>query len=222
MTRIAIYPGSFDPITMGHLDILDRTLRIFDKVIIAVGEHMEKDTLFSVEERLQQIREAVKGKKNVEVAHFEGLMIDYARRRKADVIIRGLRAVSDFEYEFQMALMNRKLDSDIETVFIMTRGKYSYLNSSVVKEVARHNGRITDLVPAAVEKASLALKYNSSAETIWRISAFLVAFLADCLAPPMETKTMEAKTPIMAITTNNSIKVNPLFFFLANICNIIC
>ena len=153
MTRIAIYPGSFDPITMGHLDILDRTLRIFDKVIIAVGEHMEKDTLFSVEERLQQIREAVKGKKNVEVAHFEGLMIDYARRRKADVIIRGLRAVSDFEYEFQMALMNRKLDSDIETVFIMTRGKYSYLNSSVVKEVARHNGRITDLVPAAVEKA---------------------------------------------------------------------
>ena len=153
MERIAIYPGSFDPITMGHLDILDRALRIFDKVIIAVGEHIKKDTLFSTKERLQQIKEAVKERKNVEVAHFEGLMIDYAKKRNAKAIVRGLRAVSDFEYEFQMALMNRKLDSSIETVFIMTRGMYSYLNSSVVKEVAKHNGNVTTLVPPVVAEA---------------------------------------------------------------------
>jgi len=153
MERIAIYPGSFDPITMGHLDILDRALRIFDKVIIAVGEHIKKDTLFSTKERLQQIKEAVKERKNVEVAHFEGLMIDYAKKRNANAIVRGLRAVSDFEYEFQMALMNRKLDSSIETVFIMTRGMYSYLNSSVVKEVAKHNGNVTTLVPPVVAEA---------------------------------------------------------------------
>ena len=149
--KIAIYPGSFDPITMGHLDVLKRALKIFDKVIIAVGEHDEKEYLFSVQERVDMLQEAIQGL-NAEVGHFSGLLIDFAKAKNAHVIIRGLRAVSDFDYEFQSALMNRKLDSNIETVFIMTRGMYIYLSSSLVKEVAVRGGSLKDLVPKNVEK----------------------------------------------------------------------
>ena len=152
MTQTAIYPGSFDPVTMGHIDVLKRALKIFDKVIIAVGENPNKKYLFSVEERKKMIKEATKGC-NLEVDPFSGLLIDFAKKKKANAIIRGLRAVSDFDYEFQAALMNRKLNRDIETIFIMTRGKYCYLSSSVAKEVASLGGDLKDLVPENVAKA---------------------------------------------------------------------
>jgi pantetheine-phosphate adenylyltransferase len=151
MTKLAIYPGSFDPVTMGHIDVLKRALKIFDKVVIAVGENPNKKYVFSAEERKKMIKEATKGM-NVEIDHFSGLLIDFAKKKKATAIIRGLRAVSDFDYEFQTALMNRKLDRDIETVFIMTRGKYCYLSSSLVKEVASLSGELKDLVPENVIK----------------------------------------------------------------------
>jgi pantetheine-phosphate adenylyltransferase len=151
MTKLAIYPGSFDPVTMGHIDVLKRALKIFDKVVIAVGENPNKKYVFSAEERKKMISEATKGM-NVEIDHFSGLLIDFAKKKKATAIIRGLRAVSDFDYEFQTALMNRKLDRDIETVFIMTRGKYCYLSSSLVKEVASLSGELKDLVPENVIK----------------------------------------------------------------------
>jgi pantetheine-phosphate adenylyltransferase len=149
--KVAVYPGSFDPITMGHVDIIKRALRIFDRVIVGVGEHPAKKYLFSTEERLQMIREALK-EFNVEVDHFNGLLIDFARKKNAKVIVRGLRAVSDFDYEFEAALMNRKLDDSIETVFIMTRGMYCYLSSSVVREVAALGGNLDGLVPENVKK----------------------------------------------------------------------
>jgi len=152
MTKLAIYPGSFDPITMGHLDILKRALKIFDKVIVAVGENKDKTYLFPKEERMKLIKEATKGL-NVEVDHFNGLLTTFAKKKKATIIIRGLRAVSDFDFEFQTALMNRKLDRDIETIFIMTRGMYSYLSASVVKEVASLKGKTTGMVPKNVEAA---------------------------------------------------------------------
>ena len=150
--KTAIYPGSFDPVTNGHLDVLKRGLKLFDKIIIAVGEHPSKKTLFSVEERIIMLKAVAKGMKNVEVDHFSGLLIEYARKRGAAAILRGLRAVSDFDYEFQAALMNRKLNSNIETVFIMTRGMYSYLSATVVKEVASLGGNLNGMVPKMVEK----------------------------------------------------------------------
>ncbi len=149
MEKVGVYPGSFDPITMGHVDIIERALKIFDKVIIAVGENQEKNYLFSVEERKEMVKEATKHLK-VEVDHFSGLLVDFVKEKKSQALIRGLRAVSDFDFEFQAALMNRKLDSSIETVFIMTRGKYCYLSSSVVKEVASLGGGLQDLVPDSV------------------------------------------------------------------------
>ncbi len=149
--KTAIYPGSFDPITMGHIDVLKRALKIFNKVIIAVGENPNKKYLFSLEERKKMIKEATKIR-NIEVDHFSGLLTDFAKKKKANAIIRGLRAVSDFDYEFQAALMNRKLNRDIETIFIMTRGKYCYLSSSVTKEVACLGGDLKDLVPDNVKK----------------------------------------------------------------------
>lgn len=149
--KTAIYPGSFDPITMGHIDIIKRALKLFDKVIIAVGEHPEKKCLFDTNKRIEMIKEATKDL-NIEVESFSGLVIDFAKEKNATVLIRGLRAVSDFDYEFQFALMNRKLDENIETVFIMTRGMYCYLSSSIVKEVASLGGKLDDLVPENVKK----------------------------------------------------------------------
>ncbi|HHW02922.1 MAG TPA: pantetheine-phosphate adenylyltransferase [Thermoanaerobacterales bacterium] len=161
----AIYPGSFDPITYGHLDIIERSARFFDRLIVAVLSNPQKQPLFTAEERVDMIRDSVKHIPNIEVESFQGLLVDFARIKKARIIIKGLRAVSDFEYELQMALMNKKLDNDIETFFMMTSAKYSYLSSSVVKEVASFGGCIRDLVPSAVEnrlrKKFLAKKINN-------------------------------------------------------------
>jgi len=150
--KTAIYPGSFDPITNGHVDIVERAAKLFDKIIIAVGKNMEKDSIFSTKERVALVKDAVKHLKNVTVDSFDGLMLDYAKKAKANVIVRGLRAVSDFDYEFQMALMNRKLNKNIETVFIMTSEKYVFLSASLVKELAEFNGDISALVPKKAEQ----------------------------------------------------------------------
>jgi len=152
MEKLAIYPGSFDPITLGHLDVIKRALKIFDKVIVAVGENPQKDYLFSAKERMNMIKKSTKGL-NVEVGHFKGLLMKFAKAKKANAIVRGLRAVSDFDYEFQTALMNRKICSDIETVFIMTRGMYSYLSASLVKEAASLGASTKTMVPKNVEIA---------------------------------------------------------------------
>lgn len=159
MSRLAICPGSFDPLTNGHLDIIRRGAKIFDHVIIAVFNNSAKKSLFSVEERLFLIREATKDIPNVTVDASEGLLIDYARERKAHAILRGLRAVSDFEYEMQITSMNRKLDKNIETFFMMTNNQYSFLSSSIVKEVAKFKADVSDLVPKIVEEA-LIKKYD--------------------------------------------------------------
>ena len=151
--KLAIYPGTFDPITNGHLDLIERGLRIFDELIIAVAPSPKKQPLFSLEERLALIRESVKECKNTRVEAFDGLLVDYVNQRDGIAIIRGLRAVSDFEYELQMALMNRRLDMKIETVFMMPSEEYSFLTSTIVKEVASFGGSIRGLVPEVVEKA---------------------------------------------------------------------
>jgi pantetheine-phosphate adenylyltransferase len=149
---LAVFPGSFDPITNGHLDIVDRGLAVFDRVRMAILVNAEKKPLFSVEERVAIIREVYRGNPRVEVDTFSGLLVDYAQRVGASVIIRGLRAISDFEYEFQMALMNRRLNPRIETVFMMPAESYSYLSSRLVKEVFQLGGRVSDLVPPVVER----------------------------------------------------------------------
>ena len=151
--RIAIYPGTFDPITNGHLDIIERAMKMFDSVIVTIARNSAKNPLFSDKERLELIREAVKGYKNVSVDSFEGLLVDYARERKATAVLRGLRAISDFEYEFQMALTNRKLNDSVETVFLMPSERYTYLNSTIVREIARLGGDVNDFVPPVVQKA---------------------------------------------------------------------
>lgn len=157
--RICVYPGSFDPITNGHLDIIERASYLFDKLIVGVLINTSKSPLFTVEERISLIKESCSHIKNVEVDSFEGLLIDFMKKKKATTIIKGLRAVSDFEYEFQMALMNRKLSSEIETIFMMTNSKYSYLSSSLVKEVARFGGCVKGLIPGKVEN-EIKRKYN--------------------------------------------------------------
>jgi pantetheine-phosphate adenylyltransferase len=149
---IAVYPGTFDPITNGHLDVVDRALGVFDRVRMAILVNPDKAPLFTVEERVEIIREAYRGNRRVEVDTFEGLLVDYAQRVGANVIIRGIRAISDFEYEFQMALMNRRLNPQIETVFMMPAESYSYVSSRLVKEVFQLGGKVTDLVPAVVER----------------------------------------------------------------------
>jgi pantetheine-phosphate adenylyltransferase len=146
----AIYPGSFDPVTNGHLDLIERASKLFDRLIVALLTNPEKDPLFSLNERVEMLREVVAHLPNVEVETFDGLLVDYARRRGARVLLRGIRAVSDYEYELQMALMNRNLAPDIETVFMLPSETYSYLSSRLVKEVARLGGSIKDLVPAPV------------------------------------------------------------------------
>jgi pantetheine-phosphate adenylyltransferase len=149
---IAIYPGSYDPVTNGHLDLVERASKVFDRLIVAVLRNMEKQPLFTLDERVAMLREVTRDWGNVEVDVFDGLLVDYARRRHARVILRGIRAVSDYEYELQMALMNRKLEPELETVFMLPAEAYSYLSSSLVKEIARLGGPVHELVPATVEE----------------------------------------------------------------------
>ncbi|WP_181349195.1 pantetheine-phosphate adenylyltransferase [Thalassobacillus sp. CUG 92003] len=153
MSRLAVCPGSFDPLTNGHLDIIQRGAEVFDHVIVAVFNNRNKSTLFSVEERFQLIEESTKDLPNVSVDVSSGLLMDYAKEKNAKAIIRGLRAVSDFEYEMQITSMNRKLNQEVETLFMMTNNQYSFLSSSIVKEVAKYHAPVSDLVPAPVEEA---------------------------------------------------------------------
>ena len=150
--KIAIYPGTFDPVTNGHVDVAKRAAELFDKVIVCVAVNTLKEPLFTGAERVKMIREAVKDIKNIEVEEFQGLLVDYARKKNADAIVRGLRAVSDFEYEFQMALTNRKLCSDVDTIFLMPHENYTYLNSTIVREIARFGGDVTEFVPEHVKR----------------------------------------------------------------------
>jgi pantetheine-phosphate adenylyltransferase len=160
MPTLAVYPGSFDPLTNGHVDIITRGARIFDRIIVAILINAEKAPLFSMDERLKITREVFKDFPNVEVDTFDGLLVDYVERRRAHVIVRGLRAVSDFEFEFQMALMNRRLNGKIETVFMMPAEQYSYISSRLIKEVFSLGGRVHGLVPDTVEER-LRQKVNS-------------------------------------------------------------
>ncbi len=150
--KLAVYPGSFDPLTNGHVDIIERGTRLFDKIIVAILVNVEKSPLFSMQERVEIVREVFKGRPNVEVDTFDGLLVDYVAKREADVIVRGLRALSDFETEFQMALMNRRLSPDVETVFMMPAEQYTYISSRLIKEVFSLGGQVGGLVPDIVER----------------------------------------------------------------------
>ncbi len=160
MEKTAIYPGSFDPITNGHIDIIQRGARIFPRILIAVLENPRKQTLFTAAERVEAIREAFRERPQIEVLAFDGLLVDFARAHGGDVVIRGLRAVSDFEYEFQMALMNKKLSHELETFFMMPSLRYIFLSSSLIKEVASLGGNVSDLVPPSVA-ARLSEKFGT-------------------------------------------------------------
>jgi len=154
--RRAIYPGSFDPVTNGHLDVIERARKLFDEVdevVVAVADNDEKQPLFSLKERVDLLRETTGRIDNVRVAQFGGLLVEFAKAEEAGAVIRGLRAVSDFEFEFQMALMNRKLDAAVETIFLMPKEEYTYLSSRIVKEIARLGGDVVSFVPACVAKA---------------------------------------------------------------------
>ena len=151
MSTLAVYPGSFDPLTNGHVDIIERGARLFDRIIVAMAVNAEKSPMFTMAERVEIARAVFKNYPNVEVESFDGLLVEYVARRKANVIVRGLRAVSDFEYEFQMALMNRELAASIETVFMMPAVQYSYISSRLIKEVFALGGRVHGLVPELVE-----------------------------------------------------------------------
>jgi pantetheine-phosphate adenylyltransferase len=151
MSTLAIYPGSFDPLTNGHVDIIERGARIFDRIIVAVLVNAEKAPFFTTPERVEIARAVFKDRENVEVDTFDGLLVDYVARRKADVIVRGLRAISDYEFEFQMALMNRRLNATIETIFMMPAEQYTYISSRLIKEVFALGGQVHGLVPDEVE-----------------------------------------------------------------------
>lgn len=147
MGKTAVYPGSFDPVTNGHCDVVQRGLTVFDKIIVAVAENGTKDPLFTINERLEMLKEAFKETPGVEIDSFDGLLVDYVAKRNANAILKGLRAVSDFEYEFQMALMNRKLNKNIQTVFLMTGLRWIFISSSIIKEAARFGGETRGMVP---------------------------------------------------------------------------
>lgn len=153
MKRTAIYPGSFDPLTNGHLDVIQRAAKLFDRVVVAVAVNESKHPLFTLAERVALVNKAVAHLPNVETDSFDGLLVEYAEARKAGTIVRGLRAVSDFEFEFQLALMNRKLDENIETIFMMPKDTYTFLSSRIVKEIARLGGNVSSFVPANVQAA---------------------------------------------------------------------
>ena len=160
MKQRAIYPGSFDPVTFGHLDLIQRALSLFDELLVVIAVNPDKSNLFTIEERMEMMRRALKGIKRVKIESFKGLTVDFAKKNKANVLIRGLRAISDFDYEFQMALTNRKLARKIDTVFLMPSESYFYVSSRLIKEIASHQGDISSYVPAfvrdkVVEKLSL-------------------------------------------------------------------
>ena len=159
--RTVIYPGSFDPLTNGHLDLIQRAAKLFDRVIVAVARNEGKGPLFSQEERLELVRQSVGNSATIETDTFDGLLVDYVERRGGQAVIRGLRAVSDFEFEFQLALMNRKLNERIETIFMMPKDTYTFLSSRIVKEIARLGGDVSSFVPAPV-RAALAAKLKAT------------------------------------------------------------
>jgi pantetheine-phosphate adenylyltransferase len=162
MEHVAIYPGSFDPITNGHLDLIHRGLKIFDRVIVVILKNPKKQFLFTLEERKEMLSASLNGLPLVEVDTFDGLLVDYAARRGASAVLRGLRALSDFEYEFQMALMNRRLNREIQTVFLMTGMRWIYTSSSIIKEAAQFGGDVKGMVPAIVNERLIA-KFSQSA-----------------------------------------------------------
>ena len=155
---IAVYPGTFDPITLGHLDVIKRGVRVFDRVIVAVADNPAKETLFTKDERLEMIRQTIKQMKNTEADAFDGLLVDYVKRRGAHVVLRGVRTLSDFEYEYQMALTNRTFAPEVESIFVMTNEEYSFISSRLIKEAASMGGDISTFVPPDVEK-KLRAKY---------------------------------------------------------------
>ncbi len=157
--KTALYPGTFDPVTYGHLDVLERAADIFDRVVVLVAANSQKEPLFSADERVAMLRRSVRGRRNIRVDVFDGLLVSYAKRAGATSIVRGLRAISDFEYEFQMALTNRKLNRRITTVFLMPHEKYTYLNSSIVREISRLGGNVSQFVPPHVRRM-LTLKHR--------------------------------------------------------------
>lgn len=157
---LAVYPGTFDPITYGHIDVVERAAQLFQHVVILVARNTSKAPLFTDDERIAMIREVFRSNRSIEVDGFDGLLVDYARQRKASVIVRGLRAVSDFEIEFQMALTNRKMSKELETIFLVPREQYSYLNSTIVREIARLGGDVSDFVPPPVRRR-LRAKFRS-------------------------------------------------------------
>lgn len=159
MSKIGVYAGSFDPITNGHIDVIKRSLKFFDKIIVAVSTFPRKEFLFTVKERMDFIREVFKDEKRVEVDKFDGLLVDYMKQKGVNIIIRGLRAISDFEYEFQMALTNRKMSKNIDTIFLMPGEEFFYVSSTLVKEIAKLKGHISCFVPKVVENA-LREKFN--------------------------------------------------------------
>jgi len=159
MRRIAIYPGSFDPVTNGHIDIAQRGLRLFDKIIVAILSNPVKDFLFTVEERIEMLESSFEEYPNIEVETFDGLLVDYAAKKKSTAILRGMRAVSDFEYEFQLALMNRKLNREVQSVFLMTSLRWIFTSSSIIKEAAQFGGDIKGMVPPIVNE-KLKKKFN--------------------------------------------------------------
>ena len=149
---IAVYPGTFDPITMGHVDIINRALNLFDKVIVAVAVNSAKDPVFSLAERMKMIEDSFQNHERIQVSSVKGLLVDYAYRQNAKAIVRGIRAVSDFDYEFQLALMNRKLQREVESVFLMPGFRWIYISSSIIKDAARNGGNVSDLVPLHVDE----------------------------------------------------------------------